>query len=114
MKRHPIDQAVDNTTTRMMGEWAEIQRVMALAEGDGWDDELPEELEMKLQPAAGGDALPTFRFATLGLTYSREPVTGRVIETRMLEDGTVWMRQYDGEGVLVEGPLDHLEDPRGD
>ncbi len=86
--------------------WSEITRVMTLAEGESWEEELPDDLEMKMTPAAGGILIPLFRFTDV--MYAREPSTGLVVETRA--DGRV--RQYDPSSGEFMQSTQPLGDPR--
>ncbi len=76
-------------------QWLEIARVMRLAD-DEFEQDVPEELQLKSVEAAGGGAMVVFRVEHA--LYVLEPTRGVVIEMR--RDGTT--RLFDPDGVELE------------
>lgn len=96
-----------DTADIIKNDWLEIVRVMSLVEGDGFEDSLPENLEIKTVPAEPTTWMAVFRFPDV--IYSREPSTGYVVELRD-EDGTTKARAFASDG---SEQLD-VEQPRTD
>lgn len=101
--------AVEATAREFYDEWAEIVRVMTLAEGEDWERGLSMTLQIKQAEGAGGATLQLFSFPD-GRMYTIEPTTGRVIETSQVGH-EMTVRQFDRYGELIAEGTQPLGDP---
>lgn len=90
-------------------EWQEIVRVMTLVEGEGWQDELPQEPDF--QTREEHDGVPPIALFRVGpeLIYSRTG-DGHVVEMRFDGDD-MRARVFDSNGRRVTTPTLPLGDP---
>ena len=89
------DLVLGSLADRVRGEWAEIVRVMTLARGDGFADELPDDLQTFSIGDAHIPSLIVYHFADIGLDYVRH-VDGSVFEVDF-NDGRARLYAADGE-----------------
>lgn len=92
-------------TSGLYTDWAEIQRVLAIKRGEGWAEQLPEELHL-----THVDGVTRIKVGD-DLFYTRNPATGQVYESR-IEEKTVLVSVFDPDGELAEAstvPLDKFK-----
>jgi hypothetical protein len=104
------DHGGETITQQLHDDWAEIRRVMTLAEGAEWDESLPQEVELVQRPALGGDGVVClYKFPDV--IYALEPSRRVVVEQRPMPNG-LRVRQYGPAGELLDELLEPLSDPR--
>jgi len=113
MEGTPSTEEVTATAVAIQDEYVEIMRVMRIIEGEDFESDLPDDMDMKFRGTEDGDMpIAWFRFGG-DLVFSREPATGRVVEMRR-EGERMRVRSFAPDGAQVSDRLDALPSPSPD